>query len=137
MDRTRLAAAGVLYYDADYNGRLTHTHGATYGELVANFAPVAKRDEILAVPTATQSKPPHPSHWTEGGQTPELFGRWLRAAIDFVRRHGMPPIVLVYNVSEWAEGGPGLIPNMQDRFAYLRQVRAAVEAAGSNGSGAR
>lgn len=35
-------------------------------------------------------------------------------------------IVTCYNVAEWAEGGPGLQPNLRDRFGYLEALRAAV-----------
>jgi hypothetical protein len=35
---------------------------------------------------------------------------------------GQPPMVTVYNIGEWAEGGPGLQPNQKDRFGYLQAV---------------
>ena len=38
----------------------------------------------------------------------------------------MPRLITCYNVAEWAEGGPGLQPNMQDRFGYLEAVRDVV-----------
>lgn len=38
----------------------------------------------------------------------------------------MAKILTCYNVSEWAEGGPGLQPNRKDRFGYLDALREAV-----------
>ena len=121
LDRVALRREGVLYLSADYAGRQTYTHGDTYAELVRNFSPRRTWDEVLAVPTSTYSKAPHPSRWPQKGSTPSLFGEWLRHARDFIHTNNMPNLILVYNVSEWAEGGPGLIPNMKDRFSYLRE----------------
>ena len=34
--------------------------------------------------------------------------------------------VTCYNLSEWAEGGPGLQPNVYDRFGYLDAIRSTI-----------
>ena len=125
MNRDELASRGVLYLDAEYDGR-RYSHGATYQDLIANWQPPQGPRASLSIPTSTCTKPPHPSHWRQCGQTPELFGGWLRTAVQVARNRGLNTPVFIYNVSEWAEGGPGLIPNMQDRFGYLEQVRSVV-----------
>ena len=38
----------------------------------------------------------------------------------------MKRIITLYNISEWAEGGPGLQPNVQDGFGYLEAIRNAI-----------
>ena len=35
----------------------------------------------------------------------------------------MARTITCYNVSEWAEGGPGLVPTVADGFAYLEAIR--------------
>jgi len=52
----------------------------------------------------------------------------LTKAVAHIDQHELPRIITCYNVSEWAEGGPALQPNMQDRFGYLEAVRNALVA---------
>ena len=75
---------------------------------------------------AKHTHAPHPSKWHCPGHTPALFKKLLEKAVVHVRRHDMPRVLTCYNVAEWAEGGPGLQPNMQDRFGYLKAVRDAL-----------
>ena len=37
--------------------------------------------------------------------------------------NGNPKMLTVYNVGEWAEGGPGLQPNQRDGFGYLQAIK--------------
>lgn len=73
---------------------------------------------------------PHPTagnaYWKAAGSTPALFEKWLRKAIDYSFLEGSPRMIMVYNVSEWAEGGPGLQPNVTDGFGYLQAVKNAL-----------
>jgi hypothetical protein len=84
--------------------------------------PTAK-NSVVGVFTSLDSVRPHPSRYDIRGSSPELFGQLLAKAIAHIHRHGLPRMVTIYNVSEWAEGGPGLIPNKQDGFGYLEAVR--------------
>ncbi|KKM08170.1 hypothetical protein LCGC14_1726570 [marine sediment metagenome] len=86
--------------------------------------------EIASVATSKYATDAHPSNgnnfWKADGATPAIFRKWLNKAIDLIRRHDLPKIVAVYNVSEPAEGGPGLQPNSADGFGYLEAVRQAL-----------
>lgn len=123
-DFAALEADGVIHLSGSYAE--SHSTGATYGELVANYAPPTDPRSIVNTVTAAHSHTPHPSKWLCSGHRPELFGEELRKAVAHVQTHDMLRIVTCYNVAEWAEGGPGLQPNMQDRFGYLDAVKAAV-----------
>ncbi len=111
-----------------------HTSAAddTPGEGKNSFSYWIKRGainrEIVSVPTSKYAVSPHPStgnaYWKATGQTPALFRKWFQRAVDSVMSNETPPIVMLYNVSEWAEGGPGLMPNKQDGFGYLDAVRS-------------
>ena len=119
-----LERQGVLYLTASYSD--DYSKGETYGERVANSAlPVGART-VLNVCTAKHSHSPHPSKWVCPGSTPALFGEQVRRAVAHVQTNGMLRILTCYNVAEWAEGGPGLQPNMRDRFGYLQSLRDAV-----------
>ena len=59
----------------------------------------------------------------------EAFIRKVRVASEtgkgYLGSDGRP-MLLIYNVSEWTEGGPGLQPNMQDGFGYLTALKSAI-----------
>lgn len=124
LDRGEMESRGVLRFRASYAA--DHSSGETYAERVANYAPPNNPHTIVNTFTAKHTHPPHPSRWHCPGHTPELFEALLRKAVDHVEQHDMPRIIACYNVAEWAEGGPGLQPNMQDRFGYLEAVRAVL-----------
>ena len=126
LDFAALEEDGVLHFVASY--ATDDSSGETYTERVANYDPPADPNTILNVCTAKHTQAPHPSKWVCPGHSPELFGEMLRKALDHVEAHDMLRIVTCYNVAEWAEGGPGLQPNMQDRFGYLEAVREALVA---------
>ncbi len=44
------------------------------------------------------------------------------STIKVIKTHNLPKIFTVYNVAEWAEGGPGLQPNQRDGFGYLEAI---------------
>ncbi len=115
---------GVLHFAASYAD--DHSSGATYPERVTNYAPPTAPDTVLSVCTAKHTHTPHPSKWQCPGHSPTLFREMLKKAAAHVERYNLPRIITCYNVSEWAEGGPGLQPNMQDRFGYLEAVRDAL-----------
>lgn len=76
--------------------------------------------------TGAYTHSPHPSGWNAPGNTPELFEKLVKAQVEMIEEKDMPKIITCYNVAEWAEGGPGLQPNMKNGFAYLEAVKNAV-----------
>lgn len=119
---------GVYVFETDY-GVFPGVYApeVVYSDYVnqydASYAAV-KQNRIPNVCTSRLSKN-HPSNWTITGSTPDLFGKVLRRAVSAaVTNQTIPNIVTIYNVSEWAEGGPGLIANMRDGFGYLDAVRS-------------
>jgi hypothetical protein len=128
-----LEANGVLYLPASYESQLATT--GTYTAAVAAWTPAvpspgnwvtATTPQITAVATAHQSVYPHPSGWTCTGSTPALFNSLMQKCIRMVNTNNLPRIVTVYNVSEWAEGGPGLQPDYGNGFGYLQAVKNAL-----------
>lgn len=96
----------------------------TYAEVVDLYAPPSDRYYIQSIATAFDSQTPHQSKWKCPGYNPSDFGRWIRKAVEHLDSNpDMPRIITCYNISEWAEGGPGLQPNVHDRFGYLEAVR--------------
>jgi len=124
MNRAALERQGVLCLSASYSD--DYGEGKTQGERVASFSPPVGTRTVLNVCTSKHSHPPHPSQWVCPGSTPALFGEQVRKAVAHIQTNGMLRVLTCYNVAEWAEGGPGLQPNMRDRFGYLRAVRDAV-----------
>lgn len=86
--------------------------------------------EVVTIPTSRYAVSPHPSagatYYKMQGPTPSMFRRWLERAIDSVLTSGAAPIVMIYNVAEFAEGGPGLQGNLLDGFGFLESIQAAL-----------
>ena len=125
-DFSGLEDDGVLRFTGFY--AVDHSSGDTYAERVANYAPPVDPRTFVNTVTAKHTHAPHPSKWHCPGHTPALFRELLGKAVAHVYAHDMPRVVTCYNVAEWAEGGPGLQPNVQDRFGYLEAVRDVVTA---------
>ena len=123
-DFAALERDGVLHFSGGYAE--TSSTGAAYADLVANFSPPTDPRAIVNTFTAVHSHTPHPSKWVCPGNTPALFRLLLEKAVAHIERNRLQPIVTCYNMAEWAEGGPGLQPSMQDRFGYLQAVRDAI-----------
>jgi len=124
IDFDELEKQGVLHFNGFYAG--DHSSGDTYAKRVANYSPPADPRTITNTFTAKHTHAPHPSKWHCPGHTPALFRKLLQKAVAHVHEQDMPRVITCYNVAEWAEGGPGLQPNMQDRFGYLEAVRDSV-----------
>lgn len=118
-----LRLGGVLAVSSEYGAR--YGTDASYGNSYSNYAAnvVFPTAGIVNVVTSANSAYPHPSAWRLSGTTPALFKTVLRKAVSHIIRNKMRRIVTIYNVSEWAEGGPGLLPNKQDGFGYLDAIR--------------
>jgi hypothetical protein len=121
-----LENSGVILLSAGYEEK--YGTEASYSNSYVNYANKAafptEKYKVLNVMTSATSQTPHPSGWNLAGHTPELFKTVLQRAVNHVSSHKNPKMVTIYNVAEWAEGGPGLQPNKKDGFGYLDAVRA-------------
>ena len=117
---------GVYRFNAKYEGG--YGAGYTYEEMLNNQQWPADENYILNVFTAADTHDPHPSKWRHPGHSPENFSKLLNEAMEQLYKEGsvLPKVITCYNMSEWAEGGPGLQPNMKNGFAYLEAIRDAV-----------
>lgn len=121
------AGSGVVMFESSYAWNpADFGNPVDYPGLVNNFASTYAANTYRVIPnvmTSRESKG-HPSNYTTTGSTPELFGKVLRtAALAAKNNKTIPAVVTVYNVSEWAEGGAGLIANQADKYGYLEQLR--------------
>ncbi|MGX1159840.1 hypothetical protein FBY31_1797 [Arthrobacter sp. SLBN-100] len=119
-----LRTGGVIAVSSEYSAR--YGSDASYGNSYATYAenvsfPTAG---IVNVVTSARSAAPHLSAFNLVGNTPALFKKVLQKAVGHIIRNNMRRIVTIYNVSEWAEGGSGLLPNKKDGFGYLDAVRS-------------
>lgn len=115
-------------YDGNYDDGTDHDTYADYTEHVEYGAvPDLQENAAIGTFTALDTAHPHPSGYHYTGSTPQLFRKQLDRARAYVDEHDLPRVMTVYNVSEWAEGGPGLIPNVRDGFGYLEALRRAIE----------
>ncbi|TCN24175.1 hypothetical protein [Mesobacillus foraminis] len=121
--REQLKDDDIYLFSGEYSSMYAETRYDTYGNYV-NHVQFPKEDyQVLNVLTASQSQAPHPSGWSTTGSTPELFEKLLQNAVYVTNKSKKPKIITLYNVSEWAEGGPSLQPNKRDRFKYLEAVK--------------
>ena len=123
-DFAELEEDGVLHFNGYY--ATDHSSGGTYAERVANYSPPVDARTVINTFTAKHTHAPHPSKWHCPGHSPALFETLLEKAVAHVYKHSLPRVITCYNMAEWAEGGPGLQPNMQDRFEYLEAVSEAL-----------
>lgn len=117
-----LSKNDIIITACDYS----EIRGGTFSNYQAYADGCEFRTQLRGIPnvvTAYKSTPPHPSNFNMPGSTPELFGKVLQKAIRWGIANKQPKIVTIYNVSEWAEAGPGLIPNIKDGFGYLDAVK--------------
>lgn len=126
--RQDLQNNGVYLFGADYSSLYNNASGTGYNNLYENYVNTVQFPQedyqIINVVTSHETQAPHPSGWTEAGSTPELFKTVLEKAANVTKNSNKPKVVTVYNVAEWAEGGPGLQPNKRDGFGYLEAVRS-------------
>lgn len=135
------ADGNVLMLRTEYPGHVTSTGATNFAELVSKFptfaaaGAAARQDKRVYNPISSlETVPPHDSvAYRFSGHTPELCGAMTRKMRDyaasgngFVGDDGRP-VLLGYNIAEWAEGGPSISqPNMQDGFGYPQAVKAAI-----------
>lgn len=130
-----LEAAGVLMYSTSYvdvyNSAFNGGAAATDYEDLAIGADVrtgtlAYKHSIAGVRSSAKSHSGHPSGWNWPGSTPALFKTMCENVLQRMEINKSPRIMTVYNVSEWAEAGPSLQPNMRDGKGYLAALRDAL-----------
>lgn len=125
-----LSEHGVNVYFSSYDGKYaaaTMTAGFdAYVDTLDTGRAYRFPNTVPGVFTSLETVTPHPSTYRITGGTPEGFRRLLKKTKTAIDAEGLPRLVTVYNVSEWAEGGPGLLPNMRDGFAYLEAVRTTL-----------
>ena len=135
-----LEAEGVLHFAGGYgndywdsktspaNRNPFEKANVTYSDHVYNYTPPVGQRVVASTATSLDSHYPHPSNYRLPGTSPQLFEEELTKAVGNAWNHSdvMQPIVTVYNIGEWAEGGPGLQPNQKDRFGYLQAVKNVV-----------
>ena len=121
-----LKRAGVIVVAGEYGERYAadSAYSNSYANYAANAVFPTAPGAIVNVVTSAKTQFPHPSGWALAGSTPAAFRHALSRAVDSVTRHKQKRIITIYNVSEWAEGGPGLIPNKRDGFGYLDAIRS-------------
>ncbi len=123
VDRAKLQKAGAIWFASEY-GSHQRMYEENYIALVEGAWLSNDTSVLYGVATGLHSHTPHESRWYCDGNTPALFGQWVKKAVDAtLSDKKRAKIVVCYNVSEWAEGGPGLIPTVADRFGYLEAVR--------------
>ncbi|TDE11007.1 hypothetical protein [Dyadobacter psychrotolerans] len=121
--RTDLKNNHVILLSQDYSSTYAHTRNGPYQAYAADSAVFPLDDfRVLNVMTSAKTQAPHPSQWNLYGSTPLLFQQALQHAVNVTKATAKPKTVVIYNVSEWAEGGPGLVPNQKDLFGYLEAI---------------
>ncbi len=125
-----LVSHGVYHYAAGYEPNCVDTSKKLrhYDDYVNSFnGDLASDNTVIAISTGMYSHTPHPSGWSITGNTPELFAEWAEKAVKYLEKNDrLIPCVTIYNVAEWAEGGPGFQPNVKDGFGYLEAVAKAL-----------
>lgn len=117
-----LKPAGCYIMRADYEntyGSATSTYSNQYSNYAANAVFPNETNRVVNLVTAAETQFPHGSGWTLNNSTPVAFQQVAQRAVNHVISNNLKKMITVYNVSEWAEGGPGLIPNKKDGFGYL------------------
>ena len=124
VDWQEVRSNGVLHFSSFYAG--SHGRGPTYarpgGNLFASHDPRHHRQRCHIPAHAYAS----PEQMGLSGTFPGALRAASQEGLAHIDDHGLPRVITCYNIAEWAEGGPGLQPNMQDRFGYLEAVRNAL-----------
>ena len=121
--RAEMLDHDILWYASDYPSNAVGP-AATYPAKVDSFLEMTDTSVLYAVATGLDTHTPHPSNWSCPGTNATDFGRWIEKAMNVIDHNDkVGKAITCYNVSEWAEGGPGLVPTVQSRFGYLEAIR--------------
>ncbi|WP_110927009.1 glycoside hydrolase family 71/99 protein [Bacillus massiliglaciei] len=121
-----LKRKGVYLFRGSYSTLYGDNYDNSYSKYANTVAFPNEKYNVLNVMTSAESQYPHPSKWKVRGSTPELFETVLRRATHSIRENKQPEFLTIYNISEWAEGGPGLQPNKRDGFGYLKALNNVI-----------
>lgn len=121
-----------IYMLGDYGNVYGADQTTTFQNIVDTFGDTVPANYEIIVPnimTARDSHSFHPSTFPNTGHTPALFRELVQKAVRLVgnQPEQHPNLITIYNVAEWAEGGPSLQPNMQDNFGYMDALRAGLQ----------
>lgn len=124
----KLEEVGVIRFYGRYGSTHTTEKATVMQDMVDRFNPTGRNTFANTIPglmIAKQTHSPHQSGFTVTGHSPEVLGNYIDKLVTAVQGNqiGLYDAISIHNVSEWAECGPGLIPNMQDRFAYLQTIK--------------
>ncbi len=127
----KLEEMDVIRFYGRYGSTHTSEKAATMQEMVDRFKTTANNtfpNTVAGLMIAKETHSPHQSGFTVTGHSPQVLGSYLDKVLEAVAGNdiGLYDAISLHNVSEWAECGPGLIPNMQDRFAYLQTIKDKV-----------
>jgi hypothetical protein len=129
-----LAEAGrAVFLRTDYNG-IEASAGASgsYQSIIDNFPAFSSATRataisrrVYSVTTGAMSVAPI-SGFNYPGHSPAKFQTMIEKIRTRIESGNGYPMLLIANVSEWTEQGPGLQPNMQDGFGYLTALKNAI-----------
>jgi hypothetical protein len=119
----QLKSADCLLFNAGYFKVYDKKKYTNYADYASNSSFPFAKNEVVNVFTAAQSRKPHPSKMNIKNSSPGAFATVVRRAANWINNNGNPKMLTVYNVGEWAEGGPGLQPNQKDGFGYLQAIK--------------
>ncbi|XVJ70671.1 MAG: hypothetical protein HEQ39_14360 [Rhizobacter sp.] len=135
IDYDALEANGVLILRSDYNGLATSaTAAGSYQQIIDHVGVYEAPNKggawalprrVFTAVTSLDSVPAHPSasEYKFVGHSPAKFRELLERIVPYARGGHAFPLLMVNNVSEWAESGPGLQPNKKDGFGYLKALK--------------
>lgn len=119
----QLKSEDCLIFNAGYIKLYDKRKYKDYADYASNSSFPSAKNEVVNVFTAAESRRPHPSKMRIKNSTPEAFATVVRRATSWINTNGNSKMLTVYNVAEWAEGGPGLQPNQRDGFGYLQAIK--------------
>lgn len=128
--RKQIADAGILGMNVGYSSH--HSDLVSGGYPSGEYSEYAEKvnfpaglNSVPNVVTGRRSQNPVTNFYPGlRNPSPVHFKRALQRAVNHMVLNGSPRIISIGNMSEWAEQGPGLIPNMVDGFGYLDAVRS-------------
>lgn len=126
---TALEEDDVLRYYGRYGSTNTIETPTIIQDYIDNFSTDSvKRNTVAGITISRNTHSPHGSNFETTGHSPEVLGAYLDTVLTGIGRNSnfCQNAISIHNVSEWAECGPGLIPNMKNGFAYLKEIKARV-----------
>ncbi len=119
---------GILYLETDYqSSEIPGLNYSDYGGMVNDFTHNRNnKGKIVVIPTDRESSS-HDSNLNISGSTPEKFKIFVKKAVQEIKKDkNTPNILSIYNVSEWAEAGAGLVPTIGNGWGYLDAIREGI-----------